>query len=387
MSDWRIFQGTPQSPHDGIDDLPPPPSWRPFGKDEKPGESRRKRRGETFQAREDEINLVNAALFLRRPLLITGPPGVGKSSLVYAVAQELKLGEVLYWPITTRTTLKDGLYGYDAIGRLQDAKQSEKDNLPRKEEFKRIGNYLSLGPLGTALLPSARSRVLLIDEIDKSDIDLPNDLLTIFEEGRFEIPELVRIDKEIQDPISVRTAYTDETETTWEQDGTHPIEHGRVACKAFPFVVMTSNGERDFPPPFLRRCLQLDMKRPERPDLVRIVAAHFAQEFQVKKDSQGRPVDADGKPLSASALKKLETKLNQAKTTFDAERDKLITQFLEKRATGSLATDQLLNAIFLVTREKFAASSADPRKLSQQILRSLTPGPEEYESDEVSSEG
>jgi len=68
--------------------------------------------------------MVNAALYLRRPLLITGKPGTGKSSLAYAVAHELKLGEVLYWPITTRTTLKDGLYSYDAIGRLQEVKQS-----------------------------------------------------------------------------------------------------------------------------------------------------------------------------------------------------------------------------------------------------------------------
>ena len=331
MSDWRIFRGTPHSPHDGIDGLPPPPSWRPFGKDAKPEESRRKRRGETFQARENELDLVNAALFLRRPLLITGPPGVGKSSLVYAVAQELKLGEVLYWPITTRTTLKDGLYSYDAIGRLQDAKQNEKENLPRQEELKRIGNYLSLGPLGTALLPRDRPRVLLVDEIDKSDIDLPNDLLAVFEEGRFKIPELVRIEKEVRSAISVRTAYTDEKETTWGKDGTHPIERGRVACTSFPFVVMTSNGERDFPPPFLRRCLRLDMKRPERSDLKRIVAAHFDAELE---------------------------KLDEDRAEFDARRDELISQFLDKRETSSLATDQLLNALFLVTRRSLPPARA-----------------------------
>ncbi len=379
--DWKIFQGTPQSPHDGIDNLPESPSWRPFGQNSKPGESRRKHRGETFNAREDELNLVNAALFLRRPLLITGPPGVGKSSLVYAVAQELKLGEVLYWPITSRTILKDGLYSYDAIGRLQEAKENE--NLTAEEKQKRIGKYISLGPLGTALLPSKRPRVLLIDEIDKSDIDLPNDLLTIFEEGRFEIPELVRITKEIKEPISVRTAYIDETEPTWNKDGTYAIEQGRVLCQAFPFVVLTSNGERDFPPPFLRRCLRLDMKRPEKADLERIVAAHFEQEFTPKKDADGQVINDQGAKLKASEIEQLDKMLTDAKKKFDTERDSLIKQFLEKRETGILSTDQLLNAIFLVTREQFTASSTDPTKLAKHILRSLSSGPEDSEDDDL----
>ncbi|PSB65246.1 AAA family ATPase, partial [filamentous cyanobacterium CCP1] len=191
--DWKIFRGDHRDPHDGIDRLPKAPSWRPFGTDISPGVSRRKRRGETFQVRPEEVEMVNAALYLRRPLLITGKPGTGKSSLAYAVARELNLGEVLYWPITTRTTLKDGLYSYDAIGRLQEVKQSEAKG-EQVDDPQKIANYITLGPLGTALLPSSRPRILIIDEIDKSDIDLPNDLLTIFEEGRFEIPELARLE-------------------------------------------------------------------------------------------------------------------------------------------------------------------------------------------------
>src|SRR6266699_3611028 len=82
-----------------------------------------------------EIEMVNAALFLRRPLLVTGKPGCGKSSLAYMVAYELQLGPVLRWPITTRSTLADGLYRYDAIGRLQDAsyKRSISPDAPLKE--------------------------------------------------------------------------------------------------------------------------------------------------------------------------------------------------------------------------------------------------------------
>ena len=126
--------------------------------------------------------MVNTALFLRRPLLITGKPGSGKSTLAHSVAYELNLGPVLRWPITTRSTLQDGLYRYDAIARLHEA--SLRGGTPK------IGPFVQLGPLGTAMVPTRWPRVLLIDEIDKSDIDLPNDLLNIFEEGEFEIPEL-----------------------------------------------------------------------------------------------------------------------------------------------------------------------------------------------------
>jgi MoxR-like ATPase len=121
MSDWKIFQGDNCPPHDGIEALPDPPSWRKFSGDGK--KTQEKKRGATFQARPGEVELVNAALYLRRPLLVTGKPGTGKTSLAHAVAYQLKLGEVLYWPITTRTTLKDGLYSYDAIARLQDTPQ------------------------------------------------------------------------------------------------------------------------------------------------------------------------------------------------------------------------------------------------------------------------
>lgn len=102
----RIFQGSNQVNPDGLKNLPKdPPPWRDF-KDKR----NKKQRGKTYQASDREVKMVNAALYLRRPLLITGSPGVGKSSLAYAVAHELDLGSVLHWPITSKSTLQDGLY-------------------------------------------------------------------------------------------------------------------------------------------------------------------------------------------------------------------------------------------------------------------------------------
>ena len=339
MNDWEIFKGNDTQPHDDVTELPDPPSWRSFGKDSKPGESRRKKRGETFRVRQEEIKMVNAALYLRRPLLITGQPGTGKSSLAYAVARELKLGEVLYWPITTRTILKDGLYSYDAISRLQEAQQQEKTGFlnltkeQRKAQLKIIEKYITLGPLGTAFLPSKdkKPRILLIDEIDKSDIDLPNDLLSLFEEGRFEIPELVRIKEEVE-TLEVRTAYSDETEETTKGDIRTPIKDGRVTCTDFPFVILTSNGERDFPAPFLRRCLRLTMKLPSENELVRIVTAHLGEE-----------------------------------TAKNPDIEQLIQNFVKKQSTETLATDQLLNAIFMVINGRLTTQDVLIDRLLQDL--------------------
>ena len=316
MKDWKIFQGN--NTQDTNWTLPEPPSWRDFNNSES---DPKKRRAETFQARSEEIDLVNAALYLRRPLLVTGKPGTGKTSLAYAVAYELGLGEVLHWPITTRTTLKDGLYNYDAIGRLQDAKDKDKD----KDNLAEIGKYINLSSLGTALLPSDKPRVLLIDEIDKSDIDLPNDLLHIFEEGEFEIPELRRIADKL-DRVEVQTAYKDQKAT---------IEKGRIRCTSFPFVILTSNGERDFPPPFLRRCIRLNIQEPDKTELERIVKAHLQLDDELSEKA-----------------------------------DNLIEQFLKKRQNGELATDQLLNAVYLVTREN-SPTGTTKDDLIEKILKYL----------------
>ena len=346
MTNWHKFTGDGQPKQDW--ELPPAPNWRPFGKEVKLGESRRQKRADTFQVRPEEIDMVNAALYLRRPLLITGKPGTGKSSLAYAVAKELTLGEVLYWSITTRTTLKDGLYNYDAIARLQrlqEVKQQQgelSEELKQELQTKSIENYITLGPLGTALLPSDKPRVLLIDEIDKSDIDLPNDLLTIFEEGRFEIPELVRLKQAVK-TFNVRTAYTADT------DKIHEIIDGEIICSNFPLIFLTSNGERDFPAPFLRRCLRLSMKEPDKTHLVKIIKAHLPLETETKQDDNSK----DTKPE--------ELKLK------DSELDKLVDKFIEDRETKTLANDQLLNALFMVTNHR----DEDKTELIEKILQDL----------------
>src|SRR5579859_2319871 len=288
-STWRIYQGSGE-PH--AYELPAPPPWRMFTgevfetqdngfeQDNSEELKRDQEIGRKFKAREKEIDLVNAALLLRRPLLVTGRPGFGKSSLAYSVAYELGLGRVLRWPITTRSTLLDGLYHYDAIARLYDIslereKNENQESIQKRipEYSKDIGQYIHLGPLGTALLPSEKPRVLLIDEIDKSDIDLPNDLLHVFEEGEFTIPELRRA-SEAEGRSHVEVPLHGSTKHEKAGNEKRPgalIENGRVRCRAFPLVLLTSNGEREFPPAFLRRCLRVDIPRPLRSQLEKIV--------------------------------------------------------------------------------------------------------------------
>lgn len=335
--DWMAFKGT-RKPHDF--ELPAPPPWRAFNGKVPPeadqarttprstsSERGNPERGRDYLAMREQIWLVNAALFLRRPLLITGKPGTGKSTLAYAVAYELKLGPVLRWPITSRSTLAEGLYRYDAIGRMQEAELN-----PRQAPD--ISNYLRLGPLGTALLPARKPRVLLIDEIDKSDMDLPNDLLNIFEEGAYEIPELTRLPVD-QARVSIRP---------FDSDAKFPIERGQVTCRAFPFVVLTNNGEREFPPPFLRRCLRLDIQPPEKKDdLAKIVKLHFRSEIK-----------ASG-PQASRLL---------------TQTDPLISDFLKRREKGNLATDQLLNAIYLLSRD-LTPQAGTKEKLIDALLKHL----------------
>ncbi|MEO3777667.1 MoxR family ATPase [Micromonospora sp. B11E3] len=326
---WRVFDGEPLTP---LDRDAPVGRRLPY-----------RRRAVPYQADENTVRLVNVALHLRRPLLVTGHPGTGKSTLAYAVAHELRLGPVLRWSITSRSTLTSGLYHYDAVGRIEEAnaraagqpalgaaaEAAEPDAVPRGDGSSRwgpvdIGRFIRLGPLGTAFAPYALPRVLLIDEIDKSDIDLPNELLDVFEEGEYGIPELQRI-ADLVPRVRVRPADNGEPVT---------VNDGRVRCREFPFIVLTSNGEREFPPAFLRRCVQLDLAQPDERRIEAIVRAHLGDEAV-------------------------------------AEAADLIDDFLARREQGQLATDQLLNAVYLLHR---ASGDARPDRdeLVNVVLRELS---------------
>lgn len=275
---WYLFTGQGMTPHDRIDaflaehEAPP---WRSFTErsvDHPRAVGSYGRRGRRIWS-QAELDVVNAALFLRRPLLVEGGPGTGKSMMAKDIAFELGLGRPLVWSINSRSSLKDGLYGYDTLGRLQEANIAAKadEAPPDVEEFVR------LGPLGTALYPHARPRVLLIDEFDKCDVDLPNDLLAVMEEGEFPIPELQRAARELE--AEGRVTSRVKPHDLRGPDDLVDIEDGQVRCTHFPVVILTSNGERRFPPQFMRRCLRVDAKLTDnKVVLSNIVAANFGEE-------------------------------------------------------------------------------------------------------------
>jgi MoxR-like ATPase len=350
--DWWIYRGTGRPLHDIrlADLLPPPPPWRrfqgepPAGSETPPEDDyeAERRLGAEFHLTEkdvdpQEIDMVNASLYLRRPLLVTGKPGCGKSALAYRIARELRLGRVLRWSITSSTTLHSGLYEYDAIGRAQAA--ATRYAAARRIDSARgvddvveeppAGDFIRLGPLGTAFLPTLSSRVLLIDELDKSDVDLPNDLLSIFEDAEFGIPELERI-----------RAYAPRAQVfTNDRHGTATVVDGRIACAAFPVIVITSNGEREFPAAFLRRCLRLEMREPDANRLAAIVADHM--------------LDAEG-----------------------IHTDRLVREFVARSAAlDGLPADRLLEAVYLATSGAFRENDLAWPRLLDALWRRLSLAP------------
>lgn len=191
---------------------------------------------------EDLVEVVNLAIFLERPLLLKGEPGCGKTQLARAVAYELGL-PFEAWYVKSTSRAQDGLYRYDTVGRLRDA-QLAANQLLAPEKISLISDpmtYIKWGPLGKAFQNPQRT-VLLIDEIDKADIDFPNDLLLELDELRFVVEEL------------------DQTE---------------VEANFPPIVFITSNDEKDLPDAFLRRCLFHYVEFPDGDRLINILHSMF----------------------------------------------------------------------------------------------------------------
>jgi MoxR-like ATPase len=187
---------------------------------------------ETYIATEDLLVAVNAAITLERPLLVKGEPGTGKTVLAHEVAAALGR-PLISWHIKSTTKAQQGLYEYDAVARLRDSQLGD-------ARVHDIRNYISRGKLWEAFDAPDRP-VLLIDEIDKADIEFPNDLLLELDRMEFHVYETREVVKARQRPI----------------------------------VFITSNNEKELPDAFLRRCFFHYIRFPDRETMERIVAVHF----------------------------------------------------------------------------------------------------------------
>jgi MoxR-like ATPase len=186
---------------------------------------------DTYIASDDLRHAVNVAVALARPLLVRGEPGTGKTLLAENLARALGL-DLVRWHVKSTTKARDGLYVYDTVARLHDSRFNDGD-------VRDIAKYIKLGPLGEALA-APRRVVLLIDEVDKADIEFPNDLLLELDAMRF------RIDETGQD----------------------------IVARDRPVVIITSNNEKELPDAFLRRCVFHYISFPERDLMERIVRVH-----------------------------------------------------------------------------------------------------------------
>jgi MoxR-like ATPase len=238
-----------------------------------------------YVATEDLTVAVNAAVLLERPLLIKGEPGTGKTELAKQVASALGL-ELIEWNIKSTTKAQQGLYEYDAVSRLRDSQLGD-------ERVHDVGNYIRKGKLWTAF-EADQKVVLLIDEIDKADIEFPNDLLQELDKMAFHVYE------------------TGET----------------VAAKNRPVVIITSNNEKELPDAFLRRCFFHYISFPDQDTMRQIVKVHYPDikeqllttaltQFYEIREQQG----LKKKPSTSEVLDWLKLLLAEDLTPEDLKRD------------------------------------------------------------------
>ena len=187
---------------------------------------------DSYVASDDLRVAVNAAIALQRPLLIKGEPGTGKTVLAHEVAKAIK-SPLIEWHIKSTTKAQQGLYEYDAVSRLRDSQLGD-------ERVKDIANYIKRGKLWDAFTHAERP-VLLIDEIDKADIEFPNDLLLELDRMEFYVYETQEVIKAAQRPV----------------------------------VMITSNNEKELPDAFLRRCFFHYIRFPDRETMTQIVDVHY----------------------------------------------------------------------------------------------------------------
>lgn len=238
-----------------------------------------------YVATEDLTVAVNAAVLLERPLLIKGEPGTGKTELAKQVASALGL-ELIEWNIKSTTKAQQGLYEYDAVSRLRDSQLGD-------ERVHDVGNYIRKGKLWTAF-EADQKVVLLIDEIDKADIEFPNDLLQELDKMAFHVYE------------------TGET----------------VAANNRPVVIITSNNEKELPDAFLRRCFFHYISFPDQDTMRQIVKVHYPDikeqllttaltQFYEIREQQG----LKKKPSTSEVLDWLKLLLADDMTPEDLKRD------------------------------------------------------------------
>ena len=186
----------------------------------------------SYIATDDLKVAVNAAVTLRRPLLVKGEPGTGKTVLAHEISKALD-APLIEWNVKSTTKAQQGLYEYDAVARLRDGQLGD-------ERVHDISNYIRRGKLWEAFT-SEKLPVLLIDEIDKADIEFPNDLLQELDRMSFDVYET----------------------------------HERIEAKERPIVVITSNNEKELPDAFLRRCFFHYIAFPDRETMREIIDVHF----------------------------------------------------------------------------------------------------------------